>query len=457
MRFEEVVLTNILKNEEYCRAVIPHLKTEYFKDHPDKLLFTTIHEFMDTYNKIPTKESLIIELMNKNGLKEAEYEGAKSILDNISTASAEPNIEWLTDKTESWCLNAAIYNAILKSVSIIDGSSKEDVGILPTLLQDALSVSFNTSVGHDYFDDADRRYEFYHSFEERLKCNIDWLNEVTGGGIPRKTLNLVLAPTNSGKTLLMCSLAADYMRNGHNVLYITCEMAEERISERIDSNLLNMSIDEVKLLDKAAFIRRLEKTKAATPGKLIVKEYPTSTAHSGHFRALLRELKTKRRYIPDVIIVDYLGICLSQRVKADSNSYTTLKAVAEELRGIASEFNCVVWSASQTNRNGMGSNDLEMTDISDSTGQLMTADFILGWIRTEELDQMQQAMMKNLKSRYGSTVDNKRGLVSVDYRTMAVRSVTKTIGEYGYTDESKSEESAPWKTETKKIYGQIEF
>ena len=451
MRFEEVILTNLMKNEEFCRKTIPHLKIEYFKDHPDKILFKLIKDFISTYNKVPTRESVVIELMNINGLKDREFEGTQALLTTVTEGVVEPNIDWLLNKTEDWCKNAAIYQAILRGVGALDGTGKDDVGALPSILQEALGVSFSTSIGHDFFEDVERRYEFYHAYEQRLKCNIDWLNEVTGGGFPRKTLNLILAPTNAGKTVLMCSMAADYMRQGYNVLYITCEMAEERISERIDSNLLSMSMDEVKLLDKAAFVRRLQKVKECTPGKLVVKEYPTSTAHSGHFRHLLSELKLKKKYVPDVIIVDYLGICLSQRVKSGENSYTTLKAVAEELRGLAVETNTVVISASQTNRAGIGSNDLEMTDIADSTGQLMTADFIMAWIRTEELDQMGQAMLKVLKSRYGSTVDNKRSLASVDFNTMTVRSVTnQTVNDSGYTERVEP-------SKDKKDYGSIQF
>lgn len=455
MRFEEVILTNLMKNEDFCRKVIPHLQIEYFKDHPDKILFKLIKDFITTYNKIPTRESIVIELMNINGLKEREYEGAQSLLTTVTDSVPEPNLDWLMDKTESWCQSEAVYQAVLRSVKILDGTEKSDVGSLPSILQDALSVSFSTSIGHDFFEDVEKRYDFYHTFEERLKCNIDWLNEVTGGGLPRKTLNLILAPTNAGKTLLMCSMAADYMRNGYNVLYITLEMAEERISERIDSNLMSMSMDEIKLMDKAGFIKRLEKVKENTPGKLLVKEYPTASAHSGHFRHLIQELKTKKKYVPDVIFVDYVGICLSQRAGKDSNSYTTLKAVSEELRGLASEFNVVMISSSQTNKGGIGNGDLEMTDIADSTGQLMTADFIVGWIRTEELDQMRQAMMKVLKSRYGSTVDNKRSLVAVDYDTMTVRSVNNHIvNDSGYTE--RAEPTFGSKTE-KKDYGSIQF
>lgn len=464
MRFEEVVLTNLLKNEDFCRKVIPHLKTEYFKDHPDRILFKIVKDFVVEYNKIPTREAVVIELGNISGLKEREYEGTQDLLTTIWEGDREPNNDWLVSKTEKWCQDAAVYNSILSAVSIIDGSSKLDVGSIPNMLQEALGVSFSTSIGHDLFDDAESRYEFYHTKEERLKCNIDWLNESTGGGFPRKTLNLILAPTNSGKTLLMCSMAADYVRLGYNVLYITLEMAEERIAERIDANLMMMDIDEMKLLDKAAFIRRMNKVRESTPGKLVIKEYPTASAHSGHFRHLVQELKTKKKFKPDIIFVDYIGICLSQRAGGDANSYTTLKAVSEELRGLAAEFNAVVVSSAQTNRNGMGSNDLEMTDISDSTGQLMTADFIVAWIRTEELDASKNAMMKILKSRYGSTVDNKRSLVAVDYGKMTVSSVNgKMINDEGYIAPTKQEKTGiDWsgtgmKSGQKKDYGSIKF
>lgn len=464
MRFEETLLANIIRNEEFSRKVIPHIKSHYFSEYSDKLLFDMTEGFVSKYNKYPTKEALLIELQAKTGVREREYEEAQKTLEVVYSNQTEPNIDWLIDRTEGWCKDRATYLAVLDAVQIIDGTDKNrDTGAIPQILSDALAVCFDTTVGHDLWEDAGARYDFYHKQEEKMRSDLTWLNQVTGGGIPRKTLNLILAPTNAGKTLLMCSLASGYMREGNNVLYITMEMAEEKIAERIDSNLMMMAMDEMKLLERDTFLRRIDKVKQRVPGKLVIKEYPTAGAHAGHFKNLLQELKTKKNFTPDIIFVDYMGICLSQRVKGDANSYTVLKSVSEELRGLAGEHNLALWSAGQTNRSAMGASEFGMDAVSDSSGQLFTADFVVALIRTPELDQMGNISLKVLKSRYGSTIDNNRALLNVDFKTMTVSdSDSQTITEGGYkkhSDDIEVHEAPPWDkgVDEKPKFGEIKF
>ena len=464
--FEQTLIGNLLTSEAYCRKVVPYIKEEYFSDYGQKLVYRLISNYVAKYNSLPTKEALLIEVESVNGIKEREYEEATKLIKEAAGKEPESNLEWLIEKTETWCQDRAVYNAILEAVSIIDGSNKEkDKGALPQILSEALGVSFDTAIGHDYFDNAQERYEYYHRAEEQIKFHIQWLNQITNGGVPRKTLNGILAPMNAGKSLVLCDFAAHYMRQGLNVVYISMEMAEERITERIEQNLMNMSSNELRLLDKKAFAKRLVDVKKRTPGRLVVKEYPTAGAHAGHFRHLLNELAVKKKFKADVLIVDYLGICLSQRVRgANANSYTIVKSISEELRGLCVEFNLIGWTASQTTRAGIGNSDIEMSDVSESIGIAATLDFLLAYIRTKELDAEKKAMFKNIKSRYGSTVDNLRALVGVDYDHMALYDLEdgSAVDDDGYLRKKVDidNDQALWdksKNPSKKDFGGIKF
>lgn len=472
MRFEQTLLSNLVSHEDFTRKVIPHIREEYFKEYSEKKVFDLIDNFLTKYNKIPSKDVLTIELSNVSGLKEVEYEECVRVVNEMFSQQPEQNVEWLVEKTEKWCQDSAIYNSILQSVQIIDGSDTSlDKGAIPKILSDALSVSFDTSIGHNLFDDFESRYEYYHREEERIRFDLSWLNTVTCGGLPKKTLNCVLAPPNAGKSLLMCSLAAHYMRLGKNVLYITMEMAEERIAERIDCNLMMMSNADIKGLSREEFTRRIKNVRLKTPGGLVIKEYPTAGAHAGHFRHLINELKLKKKYKVDVVFVDYMNICLSQRVKnANANSYTVVKSISEELRGLATEQNVLMWSATQTGRQGIGSSEVDMSDISESIGVAATCDFILAWIRTPELDEsdtpgMGSAMLKIVKSRFGSTTCNLRHIVGVNYNTMTVYDLDNgSVSDNGYVVRKETEQSVytniPDKfgsEERKKDFGSIKF
>lgn len=472
MRFEQTLLSNLVSHEDFTRKVIPHIREEYFKEYSEKKVFDLIDNFLTKYNKIPSKDVLTIELSNVSGLKEVEYEECVRVVNEMFSQQPEQNVEWLVEKTEKWCQDSAIYNSILQSVQIIDGSDTSlDKGAIPKILSDALSVSFDTSIGHNLFDDFESRYEYYHREEERIRFDLSWLNTVTCGGLPKKTLNCVLAPPNAGKSLLMCSLAAHYMRLGKNVLYITMEMAEERIAERIDCNLMMMSNADIKGLSREEFTRRIKNVRLKTPGGLVIKEYPTAGAHAGHFRHLINELKLKKKYKVDVVFVDYMNICLSQRVKnANANSYTVVKSISEELRGLATEQNVLMWSATQTGRQGIGSSEVDMSDISESIGVAATCDFILAWIRTPELDEsdtpgMGSAMLKIVKSRFGSTTCNLRHIVGVNYNTMTVYDLDNgSVSDNGYVVRKETEKSVytniPDKfgsEERKKDFGSIKF
>lgn len=468
MKFEQTLLSNLVKQESFTRKVIPHLKESYFKDYSEKLVFNLIESFVSKYNRLPTKEALLIELGNTSGIKEREYEDGCKIIEVSYEAEPEPNVDWLVEKTEKWACDCAIYNGILQSVAILEGNEKTlDKGAIPQLLSEALSVSFDSSIGHSLFDDADSRFDYYHREEERIRFDLDWLNIVTNGGLPKKTLNCVLAPPNAGKSLFMCSLAAHYMRQGKNVLYISMEMAEERIAERIDCNLMMMSNEDIKRLSREEFKKRLQNVRSKTPGGLVVKEYPTAGAHAGHFRHLINELKLKKKYNVDVVFVDYMNICLSQRVKnGNANSYTIVKSISEELRGLAVEQNVILWSATQTGRSGIGSSEIDMTDISESIGVAATCDFILAWIRTPDLDETNSAMLRIIKSRFGSTTTNLRHIVGVDYEKMTVFSLESggQVSDSGYVvkKETVDPTELPWSDkpfggEKKKDFGSIKF
>jgi replicative DNA helicase len=410
----------LFSDEEYTRKVIPFLKEEYFHDTSESTLFKYIQEFMITYNSLPTTAAIEIAIQSDRGINEAQFKSINEKLTQIDD-TLEVNKSWLLAETEKFCKDKAVYNAIMQSIQIIDGDDKQHTqdGI-PSILQEALSVCFDNNVGHDYLDNADSRYEFYHRAENKLPFDLDMFNKITNGGLPNKTLNIALAGTGVGKSLFMCHMAAGVLSQGKNVLYITMEMAEERIAERIDANLMNVNIQDLKDLSKTMFDNRIEKIQKKTEGKLIIKEYPTASAHAGHFKALLNELQLKRNFKPDIIFIDYLNICASSRFKAGAgvNSYTYVKAIAEELRGFAVEFDLPVVSATQTTRGGFANSDVDLTDTSESFGLPATADLMFALIATEELDKIGQLMVKQLKNRYNDPGVNKRFMVGIDRAKM---------------------------------------
>jgi replicative DNA helicase len=461
MKIETVILQNLANDDEYMRKVIPFLKRDYFLDNSDKIIYDKIKDFIDQYNAIPSKDALVISVQNDKSLNEDQYkEVAEAILQLDPT---EHNKDWLYKETEKFCKDKAIYNAILSSIAIIDGRDKartED-GI-PQLLQEALGVCFDNNVGHDYIDSSDQRFEFYHKIESRIPFDLDYFNKITNGGMPNKTLNVCLAGTGVGKSLFMCHVAASVLAQNKNVLYITLEMAEERIAERIDANLMNITMDQLKYLPKAIFDNRIEKIKDRTQGKLIIKEYPTAGAHTGHFKALLNELQLKRQFKPDLIIIDYLNICASSRFKggANINSYTLIKSIAEELRGMAVEENVPILSATQTTRGGYGNTDVELTDTSESFGLPATVDFMFALISTEDLEAMNQLMVKQLKNRYNDPTINKRFVIGVDRAKMKLYDLEQSA-QKNIMDSGIREDKPKWNTndnggpvQMKKQYGQ---
>lgn len=416
---EITILRNLIHNEKYLRRVLPFLKPEYFSNQNEKTIFSFVDSFAKKYNKQPTVEALEITSQNSN-LNESQFEDVTTLLKSLNLYEVS-NEEWLFDETEKFCKDKAVYNAIVNSIQILDGKDKNHTkdGI-PQLLQDALGVSFDTSVGHDYIDNATNRYDFYHRKEVKIPFDLELFNKITQGGLPTKTLNVLLAGTGVGKSLFMCHMAASCLAQGKSVLYITMEMAEERIAERLDANLLNIEIDQIKELPKDTFNKRISKLSAKTSGKLIIKEYPTASAHVGHFKALLNELNLKRQFRPDIVFIDYLNICASSRFKPGGavNSYMYVKAIAEELRGLAVEYNVPVVSATQTTRSGFANTDVDLTDTSESFGLPATADFMFALISTEELEQLNQLMVKQLKNRYNDPTLHKRFMIGVDRAKM---------------------------------------
>jgi replicative DNA helicase len=424
--FEHIIFANLLENEDYGRKVIPFLKKDLFKEYSDKIIFELINDYTTKYNKFPSKETLLIELSNKHiEINEEQFKKIKEVLGLLKT-NKNTDLQWLIDKTEEYVQEKELYNAIFKSIEIIDDKNgKHAKGSIPKMLSDALAVSFDSNIGHDFLEDIDNRYDFYHKQELKIPFDLEYFNLITKGGLPNKTLNIILAGTGVGKSLFMCHNAASNLTLGKNVLYITLEMAEERIAERIDANLLDVRLDDLTLLPKDVYVKKVEKVKSKTVGKLIIKEYPTASAGSANFRYLLNELKIKKNFIPDIIYIDYLNICSSSRIKGTAavNSYTYIKAIAEELRGLAVEFNVPIVSATQTNRSGFSSSDVDLTDTSESFGLPATADFMFAIISSEELEQMNQLMVKQLKNRYNDPVVNKRFVIGVDRAKMRLYNV----------------------------------
>ena len=421
-RLERTILKNLIYNEEFTRKVLPFIKPEYFSDQIEKLVFKEVFEFVNKYKNLPTHEALVINFTEAKTLTEPQVKESIELLNDIQQDKNEKvELKWLTEHTEKFCQDKAIYNAIMESVTILDDKNgKKTKGEIPQLLADALGVSFDSNVGHDYMQDFDERYDFYHRVESRIKFDLDIFNKITKGGLPIKTLNIALAGTGVGKSLFMCHCAAGALSQGNNVLYITLEMAEEKIAERIDANLLNITMDELYTIPKDDYERKFSALKNKVQGKLIIKEYPTAGASTLHFRALLNELALKKNFRPDIIFIDYLNICASSRIKpgGNVNSYTYIKSIAEELRGLAVEFNLPVVSATQTTRSGYSNSDVDLTDTSESFGLPATADFMFALITNEELENLGQIMVKQLKNRYSDPNYYKRFVVGVDRSKM---------------------------------------
>ena len=453
---EFLILRNLLHNEEYVRKVIPFIKSDYFENRSQKIVYEEILKFVEQYNKPVTKEILCIETEKRQDITDGDYKEITQLISSLEEAPTE--FEWLVSTTEKWCRDRAIYLALMESISIADGQDeKKNRDAIPTILSDALAVSFDTHVGHDYLQDYEARYESYHKKEDKVEFDLEYFNKITKGGLPNKTLNIALAGTGVGKSLFMCHCAAASLLGGKNVLYITAEMAEEKIAERIDANLLNVPIQEISDLPKMIYESKGTKLSEKTQGTLIIKEYPTATAHAGHFRGLLNELAIKKSFRPDIIFIDYLNICASSRYRGNLsvNSYSYIKAIAEELRGLAVEANVPIVSATQTTRSGYGSSDVELTDTSESFGLPATADFMFALISTDELEELGQIMVKQLKNRYNDPTVYKRFIVGIDRAKMRLYDCEQTA----QTDmvDSGQEEEYTYEDKPKKSFDGFKF
>ena len=421
--FEKTLLSNLIHNEDFTRRTIPFIKEDFFRNRDEVTLFKIINAFVVKYNNLPTKEAIAIELSNNKTLTEDEYKNTKTLLNSLIHEEVEQ--QWLLDTTEKFCKDRAVHNAVLSGIQILDGKDKkQNPEAIPSILSEALAVSFDNHIGHDYIDDAEARFEFYHKREKRFKFDLNYFNRITKGGVPSKTLNIALAGTGVGKSLFMCHAASNWLTQGKNVLYITLEMAEERIAERIDANMMNISIPDLHELPKKMFDDKITKLQKKAKGKLIIKEYPTASAHSGHFRGLLKELAIKKSFKPDIIFIDYLNICASSRFKGGNiSSYFYIKAIAEELRGLAVEHNVPIFSATQTTRTGFVSTDIGLEDTSESFGLPATADFMFALMSNEELEALGQMKVKQLKNRYNDPSVNRAFIVGVDRAKMRLYDV----------------------------------
>ena len=455
-KVEILILKNLLYNEEYLRKVIPFIKNDYFEDINQKIIFEEILNFAEEYNQPATKEILCIEVEKRSDINDTSFTEITKIISYLEDEVSD--LEWIIDTTEKWCRDRAIYLALMESIQLADG--KDDAkgrDAIPTILSDALAVSFDNHVGHDYLQDYEERYESYHRKEDKIPFDLEYFDKITKGGLPNKTLNIALAGTGVGKSLFMCHLASSVLLQGKNVLYITLEMAEEKIAERIDANLLNVNIQDITDLPKTMFDSKVNDLAKKTQGTLIIKEYPTASAHSGHFKGLLQELALKKSFKPDMIFIDYLNICASSRYKAGSNvnSYSYIKAIAEELRGLAVEANLPIVSATQTTRSGFGSSDVELTDTSESFGLPATADLMFALISTEELEGLNQIMVKQLKNRYNDPTMNKRFVVGIDRAKMRLYDCEQKAQE-DLVDSGQEEEYNP-EEKPKKSFGDFKF
>ena len=445
-KVEILILRNLLYNEEYLRKVVPFIKADYFEDPQQKIVFEEVLNFVSEYNQPATKEVLCIEVEKRQDINDTTFQEITKLISYLEDVPTD--FDWLVDTTEKWCRDRAIYLALMESIALADGKDKEkDRDAIPSILSDALAVSFDTHIGHDYLLDYEQRYESYHKKEDKIEFDLEYFNKITKGGLPNKTLNIALAGTGVGKSLFMCHVASGALLDGKNVLYITMEMAEEKIAERIDANLLNVPIQEITDLPKVMFEDKVTKLAQRTQGQLIIKEYPTASAHSGHFKSLLNELALKKSFRPDIIFIDYLNICASSRYRGNStvNSYSYIKAIAEELRGLAVEANVPIVSATQTTRSGYGSSDVDLTDTSESFGLPATADLMFALISTDELEELGQIMVKQLKNRYNDLSVNKRFVVGIDRAKMRLydceQSAQNDILDSGQEEEYNNEDA----------------
>jgi len=450
-KVEILILRNLLYNEEYLRKVVPFIKADYFEDPHQKIVFEEVLNFVSEYNQPATKEVLCIEVEKRQDINDTTFQEITKLISYLEDVPTD--FDWLVDTTEKWCRDRAIYLALMESIALADGKDKEkDRDAIPSILSDALAVSFDTHIGHDYLLDYEQRYESYHKKEDKIEFDLEYFNKITKGGLPNKTLNIALAGTGVGKSLFMCHVASGALLDGKNVLYITMEMAEEKIAERIDANLLNVPIQEITELPKVMFEDKVTKLAQRTQGQLIIKEYPTASAHSGHFKSLLNELALKKSFRPDIIFIDYLNICASSRYRGNStvNSYSYIKAIAEELRGLAVEANVPIVSATQTTRSGYGSSDVELTDTSESFGLPATADLMFALISTDDLEGLGQIMVKQLKNRYNDLSVFKRFVVGIDRAKMRLydceQSAQDDILDSGQDEEYNYEEAKPKKS-----------
>ena len=447
-KFESTILKNLIHNEEFARKAVPFLKEEFFKDRIDAIVFKQINNFIVKYNNLPTKEALIIELSNLKNITEEEFKQSKQLLNGLNEGDSVDQ-QWLLDTTEKFCKDRAVYNAVLKGIKIIDGKdNKHTPEAIPSILSEALAVSFDQHIGHDYLGQTDERFDYYHRVEERLKFDLQYFNRITKGGLPPKTLNVALAGTGVGKSLFMCHVAASMISQGKNVLYITLEMAEERIAERIDANLLDVTIDELYDMPKKFYDDKIKKMQSKVQGQLIIKEYPTAAAHSGHFKSLMDELALKKSFKPDIVFIDYLNICSSSRFKGGNiSSYFYIKAIAEELRGLAVTYNVPIISATQTTRTGYMSSDVGLEDTSESFGLPATADFMFALISNEDLEELSQMKVKQLKNRYNDPGLNRAFIIGVDRAKMRLydveQSAQQIVDSNQETQEQLNEPSGP--------------
>ena len=456
-KIEFLILKCLINNEDYSRKVLPFIKSEYFEDNSEKTVFLEIQSFMEQYNQLPTKEVLHIELDKNTNLTDETFKQSREIIQGLDNVEVE--YQWLVDSTEKWCRDRAIYLALMDSIQIADGQDeKKNRDAIPSILSDALAVSFDNNIGHDYLFNYEERYEYYHRKEEKIPFDIEYFNKITKGGLPPKTLNIALAGTGVGKSLFMCHVASSVLLQGRNVLYITMEMAEEKIAERIDANLLNVPIQEITDLPKVMFENKVTGIAKKTQGSLIIKEYPTASAHSGHFKALLNELALKKSFRPDIIFIDYLNICASSRYRANGNvnSYSYIKSIAEELRGLAVEANVPIISATQTTRSGYASSDVDLTDTSESFGLPATADLMFALISTDELQDLGQIMVKQLKNRYNDLAMNRRFVVGIDRSKMRLYDCEQTAQD-DILDSGKEEEYTYEETKSKKSFEGFKF
>ena len=442
-RIEVTILRNFFFNEDFTRKALPFVKPEYFTNRIERLLYQEVDQFVQKYKNLPTKETILIELNQRKDINDEESKSIKELVNQLS--NEETDLQWLLDTTEKFCKDRAVHNAVLSGIKILDGKDKQkQPEAIPSILSEALAVSFDNNIGHDYIGDAENRFEWYHTKEKRYKFDLQYLNRITKGGVPSKTLNIALAGTGVGKSLFMCHCASHFLNEGLNVLYVTLEMAEERIAERIDANLLDVTIDDLHDMPKQLYDDKMSRLRMKTNGQLIIKEYPTASAHSGHFRALLNELALKKSFRPDVVFVDYLNICASSRFKGGNiSSYFYIKAIAEELRGLAVEFNVPIFSATQTTRTGYVSTDIGLEDTSESFGLPATADFMFALMSNEELESLGQMKVKQLKNRYNDPAMNRSFIVGVDRSKMRLYDVENVAQNIVDKNQTKEEENYP--------------